>query len=103
MQSHDDKIEQMIQEKGATAPRLTPADIDAKIADVTYYRHGDTTLTICVLTLQNGFTIVAESAAASADNFDPEIGRQIAFENARKKIWPLEGYLLRQKLHEGVA
>lgn len=55
-------------------------------------------LTFCVLVLRNGFTVTGESACASPENFDPQIGRDIAFKNAREKIWPLEGYLLKQRL-----
>ncbi|GHC72700.1 hypothetical protein GCM10007320_08750 [Pseudorhodoferax aquiterrae] len=58
-------------------------------------------LTFCVLVLRNGFTVTGESACASPENFNAEIGRRIARENAVAKIWPLEGYLLRQRLHEG--
>lgn len=57
-------------------------------------------LTFCVLVLKNGFTVTGESACASPENFDPEIGRKIAYENARNKIWMLEGYLLKEKLHQ---
>lgn len=60
-------------------------------------------LTFCVLVLRNGFTVTGESACASPENFNAEIGRRIARENAVAKIWPLEGYLLRQRLHEGVV
>jgi len=93
-------IEQEIQAKGLNAPRLTPADIDAAIAREDYYVFPGTTLTVCCLTLQNGFCVTGESAAASPENFDQAIGRKIARENARNKIWPLEGYLLRQALHD---
>jgi hypothetical protein len=96
-------IEQEIQAKGLTAPRLTPADIDKAIAEEAYYVFPGTTLTICALTLQNGFIVTGESAAASAANFDEEIGRKIARENARNKIWPLEGYRLKQWLYETAA
>ena len=57
-------------------------------------------LTFCVLVLENGYTVTGESACASPENFDPEIGRKIARQNAIAKIWPLEGYLLKQQLHE---
>ena len=57
-------------------------------------------LTFCVLVLRNGFTVTGESACASPENFDAEIGRTIARENAVNKIWMLEGYLLKQKLSE---
>jgi hypothetical protein len=57
-------------------------------------------LTFCVLVLRNGFTVTGESACASSENFDAEIGRKIARQNAVAKIWPLEGYLLKQRLHD---
>jgi hypothetical protein len=53
---------------------------------------------VCCLTLKNGFTVTGESACASPENFDAELGRKIAFKNAREKIWQLEGYLLKEKL-----
>lgn len=93
-------IEAEIQEKGKTAPRLTPADIDAQIVAEQFYVFPGTVLTVCALTLRNGFHVTGESACASPDNFDPEIGRKLARDQARNKIWPLEGYLLRSKLAE---
>ena len=57
-------------------------------------------LTFCVLVLRNGFTVTGESACASPENFDAEIGRKIARENAINKVWMLEGYLLKQQLHD---
>lgn len=91
-------IEKEINDKGLNAPRLNPQHIDAQIAAESYHVFPGTTLTVCALTLQNGFNVVGESAAASPANFDQEIGRKIARENARQKIWALEGYLLRTKL-----
>lgn len=91
-------IEKEIQEKGLTAPRLTPDLIDATIKAEDYHVFGDTCLTVCCLTLRNGFTVTGESACASPANFDAELGRKIARENARNKIWMLEGYLLKEKL-----
>jgi hypothetical protein len=91
-------IEAEIQAKGLNAPRLTPAHIDAQIVSEAYHVFPGTTLTVCALTLRNGFHVTGESAAASPANFDAEIGRKIAFDNARGKIWALEGYLLRSKL-----
>ena len=96
------EIEQEIQDKGLNAPRLTPADIDSVIVGEDYYVFPNTTFTVCLLTLKNGFNVSGESAAASLENFDAEIGRKIARENARNKIWALEGYLLKQKLQRGV-
>ncbi len=57
-------------------------------------------LTFCVLVLRNGFTVTGESACASPENFDAEIGRQIARQNAEQKIWPLMGYELKERLHQ---
>ena len=97
---NEQNIEQEIQAKGLNAPRLTPDMIDAAITDEQYHVFEGTTLTVCCLTLRNGFTVTGESAAASPENFDVDIGRKIARQNAREKIWMLEGYLLKQRLHE---
>lgn len=109
----DQEIEQQIQAKGKTAPRITPADIDAAIVGEFTFTIGNAAralncpvseaanlLTICVLTLQNGFTVTGESACASPENFDAEIGQQVARKNAEEKIWALEGYRLKESLHQ---
>ena len=112
----DNKIEQEIQAKGLTAPRVTPADIEAEISGEHYFTaaHGlfgqlgvevhpdwDSPLhqlTFCVLVLRNGFTVTGESACASPENFDADLGRKIARQNAVAKIWPLLGFRLRDKI-----
>ncbi|MDH1177969.1 Gp49 family protein [Achromobacter mucicolens] len=119
----DAGIEQQIQAKGKTAPRVTPGDIEANIASVHFFtadagvvgerwflaEDSDDVnddgippnlalLTFCVLVLRNGFTVTGESACASPENFDAEIGRNIARQNAVQKIWPLMGYELRSRL-----
>lgn len=91
-------IEKRIQAKGLTAPRLTPEMIDEVIASEAFHVFPGTTMTVCMLTLKNGYHVVGHSAAASAKNFDEAIGRDIARKNARDKIWGLEGYILRSKL-----
>ena len=91
-------IEAELKTKGLNAPRLNPEHIDAQIAAEQYHVFPGTTLTVCALTLKNGFCVVGESASASPANFDAEIGKRIARDNARNKIWALEGYLLRSKL-----
>lgn len=96
--SSEKELEKEIQDKGLNAPRLTPEKIDSVIVDVDYYVFPRTQLTVCCLTLRNGFTVTGESACASPENFNKEIGEKIAFENARNKIWALEGYLLKQSL-----
>lgn len=171
-----DPIEQEIQAKGLTAPRITPADIEANIASEHYFTAADGVgrvtddmvcrflgwklpkdfgpdagisfnptkpdsydepgwwpvgtnlltadqarqmlqhvvdpkpaepalglLTFCVLVLNNGFTVTGESACASPENFDAEIGKKIARQNAINKVWPLMGYELRSMLATGLT
>ena len=95
---NEQEIEQEIQDKGLNAPRLNSEHIDNTIMSVKYHVFENTTMTVCCIVLNNGFCVIGESAAASMDNFDKEIGEKIAFGNARDKIWMLEGYLLKQKL-----
>lgn len=144
---NDNQIEQEIQAKGLTAPRVTPADIETNIASEVYFVAADALrfayltsdigdaddrlrqrsvceslatrsysgacididanteipaatklITFCVLVLRNGFTVTGESACASPENFDAELGRKIARQNAVAKVWPLMGYALKQKL-----
>ena len=99
----DEEIEKEIQEKKLTAPRVTQGQIDAVISDEQYHVFPGSQLTVCCLTLKNGFTVTGESACASPSNFNEELGRKIARGHARDKIWALEGYLLRQKLSTGGA
>lgn len=123
----DTSIEAEIQAKGLTAPRITPDDVQANIVSEHYFTAeegmigkyanrlakdgvgtypGDLPkqpkslglLTFCVLTLENDFTVTGESACASPENFNADIGRRIARENAVAKIWPLMGYELRSLL-----
>lgn len=105
----DAAIEQEIVAKGLTAPRVTPADIEANISSTFYFTAQDGVgedighpslglLTFCVLVLRNGFTVTGESACASPENFDAEVGRKIARAAAVNKVWPLMGYELRSKL-----
>lgn len=99
MEHQDEQaIETAIQAKGLTAPRLVPEDIDAAIMARAYYVFPGTVTTVCCLTLRNGYTVIGMSAPVSAENFNAELGERIAFEDARDKIWPLEGYLLRERL-----
>ncbi|MEG9529747.1 MAG: hypothetical protein MIL41_28910 [Hyphomicrobiales bacterium] len=98
MSSDETKLESELQAKGLNAPRLTPDHIDGRIVSAAYHVFPGTTLTVCALTLRNGFIVTGTSAAASPENFDPAIGEQIAHRNARERIWELEGYLLRDRL-----
>lgn len=98
--SNDKQIEQEIRTKGLTAPRITTEVIDVVIKNVQYHVFPGTTVTVCCITLQNGFNTIGESACASPENFDTELGEGIAFGNAKQKIWALEGYLLKEKLFQ---
>lgn len=97
----EDALEAEIKAKGKTAPRLTPSQIDAQIVGQYFHVVPNTSMTICVLTLRNGFRVTGESASASVENFDETIGKKLAFEQARNKIWALEGYALRTRIVEG--
>lgn len=81
-------------------PRVTAEQIENLIVAEEYYQFPGTTVTVCCLTLRNGFNAVGESACVSLVAFNAEVGRKLARENAREKVWALEGYLLRQMLHE---
>lgn len=81
----------------AVAPRVSLTSMEVKIATVDYILHGDI-LTLCVLKMANGFFVVGESAPASPENFDAELGRKFAYENAIRQLWKLEGYSLRDRL-----
>ena len=120
-------IEQEIQDKGLTAPRVTPEDIEANIASEHYFTayegvYGRMSavfngadpaslhsvipaelklLTFCVLVLRNGFTVTGESACVSPENYDQVVGYRVARQNALDKIWPLMGYALKSNLYGG--
>ena len=121
-------VEQEIQAKGLTAPRVTLADVEAAIASEHYFtaldgrngaiesghyvgretpEEGDNDLaqlgllTFCVLKLRNGYIVTGESACASPENFDAEIGRRIAYSNSVRKVWQLLNYALKEQLAAG--
>ena len=116
----DAGIEQEILDKGLTAPRVTPADIEDNIVSAYYFTAADGVsveadkspsfcyesslklLTFCVLVLRNGYTVTGESSCASPENFDAELGRKIARANAVNKLWPLMGYSLKENIHRGM-
>ena len=119
-------LESEIAARASVAPRVTPADIEANVIAETYFTGADgvvgasagqnesllreyatypgsplSLITICILTLRNGFTVVGHSACASPENFNAEIGRRVAREAAIREVWPLMGYALRTQLAEG--
>jgi hypothetical protein len=74
--------------------KVTKEGIEARIISVDYMVMANSTVTICNLILENGYSVRGESACVDPRNFDMEIGRQLAYRDAINKIWPLEGYLL---------
>jgi hypothetical protein len=100
MRQNEIDIEALIQAKGLTRPRLTPQDVDDMITGESYTTLPSGKVMVCELTLRNGFTVRGEAAVVSKANFNEEVGRKISRENARGKVWELEGYLLQQRLYE---
>lgn len=98
---NEQQLETKIQELKLNAPRLTPDLIDSKIKTIEYHVFEGSQLTVCNITLENGFNVTGYSACASPENFNKEIGESVSLRNAREKIWSLEGYLLKQRLFEG--
>ena len=117
----DEEIEREIRDKGLTAPRVTPDQIEGRIRSEFYFTAAQglqgavnggldpapkgtdgaealLLLTFCVLVLDNGFTVHGVSRVASPENFDAALGRKVARARAVNEIWMLEGYLLREKL-----
>jgi hypothetical protein len=95
----DEKTEAMIQDRGLNAPRLTPEKIEAAIVGETFTTLPSGKVMVCELTLRNGFTVRGDAAVVSKANFNEEIGRKVSRENAKKKVWELEGYLLQEDLY----
>jgi|GEM_PF-787913 len=89
---------QQRQEAVCAAVKVTPAMVDAEIADEDYHVPNGTTLTICTLTLANGYTVTGESACADPANFDIELGRDLAKGKAREKIFGLLAFRLRDEI-----
>lgn len=91
-------VEQEIQRKELTAPRVKPEDLENEVTNTEFAVFAGSTLTVCVLTLKNGFTVTGESACASPKNFNKELGERIARQKALDKLWPLLGFRLRDQL-----
>jgi hypothetical protein len=96
----DNEIEQEIQAKNLTAPRVRLADIEAEITDSCYWQPSGTTVTVILVKFKNGFTVVGHSAAVSEANFDRELGEKIAYQHAIDQCWALFGFRLRSALQE---
>ena len=95
---NENEIEKEICEKNLTAPRITPDLIASVIVGETYTKLPSGRTLICELTLKNGYTVRGESSCVSIENFDLELGKKISREDAKNKVWQLEGYLLKEQL-----
>lgn len=82
--------------------KVTKAGIEARIAKTDFLVLPDTTVTICSITMVNGFSFRGESACVDAGNFKEDIGRELAQRDAFGKIWAFEGYLLAERRHAWV-
>jgi hypothetical protein len=102
IQMNDQTIEQEIQTKNLTAPRVSLSDLQANIAHTEIVKHVSTSgqiLRWAVLTTANGFAVTGRpSASASSANDNAEIGEKIAIDNATQELWPLMGYALKQRV-----
>jgi hypothetical protein len=107
-------IGEMIEAANPQAPRVTPEHLESLIAEEHYFNLGHVLdkighpasgvtnlVTVCILVLRNGYVLTGESACVSHENFNEEIGKAVARKMAFDKMWPLEGYLLKSKIHEG--
>lgn len=98
----------------ATAPRVSLASMKEKITNQFEFVAGEVlagdqpgrdvpeslkVLSICVLVMKNGFTVIGKAAPASEENFNRALGKQFAYEDAIRQLWPLEGYALRERLN----
>lgn len=98
--SFEEDLENELTEKGYCGPRITGEDIDNLIVAEQFHVFKDTAITVCCLTLANGYGVIGDSACAARQDFDEDIQRRIAHAEARAKIWQLEGYRLRQRIND---
>lgn len=77
--------------------KVTPEDITNCIDKIQYHVFDGTTVTVCCITMKNGFTVTGESACVDPENFNAQIGKDIAYKNAENKLWAFLGYELNLK------
>jgi hypothetical protein len=80
-------------------PRVTRESILARISTVEFHVLAGSTVTLCNITLDNGFSVRGESACVDPANFDKAIGEKIAHDNAFANLWSLFGFLLAEKIY----
>jgi hypothetical protein len=90
----NEKFEEML--AASPAERVTKEYMESRIASTEFHRPGET-VTICSITLDNGYSVRGESACVNPENYNQQIGEKIACENAFRQLWPLFGFLLAEK------
>lgn len=92
----DTELEKLL--AGSPAPRVTKESMTSRITNVEYHRIGET-VTICSITLNNGYSVRGESACVDPKNYNQKIGERISYDNAFQKLWTLFGFLLAEHLY----
>ncbi len=80
--------------------KVTEDYIESRIKEVRYIKDQSSTVTVCAITMVNGFSAIGYSACVDPKNFDEDKGKSIAYENAFNQLWPLEGYLLKEEMYQ---
>lgn len=82
-------------------PRITKEFMESRIKEggVEFRRYSET-VTICQITLDNGYSVRGESACVNPENYNQEIGERIAYDNAFNKLWPLFGFFLAESQYQ---
>lgn len=96
----------------AIKPRISLAYLEGEIEQIWYTTadrciseratlraaEGLKVMTLCFILMKNGFISVGDSTPASPENFNPDLGRKLAYDQALRKLWPILGYELRTRL-----
>ena len=80
-------------------PSVTLEQIENKIVQESYFRIPESNITHCSLKMENGYIVTGEGSCVCEENFDRNEGERLARLKAIDKLWPLEGYLLKQELY----
>lgn len=90
----NEKLDELL--AASPAERVTPDYMQSRIAKTEFHRLGET-VTVCSITLDNGYSVRGESACVNPENYNQQIGEKISFDNAFRQLWPLFGFLLAEK------
>lgn len=90
----NDKLDELL--AASPAERVTKEYMESRIAASEFTKLAST-VTICNLTLDNGYSVRGESACVNPENYNQQIGEKIAYDNAFRQLWALFGFLLAEK------